>query len=370
MPSGTTHVTDLRASEPSGAQGREEWIGAGPITHLPSFRRPQGKQAARHPVERFERLLSDWFGRPVVLLASARTGLKLLLEAKGCDRHNDRLWLPQYMSRCVFNAVTHNAQPVTQAHGRSVTLLYHQFGFHQRTLPSGFVIEDLAHSFFAGPTTGARRWRGDCAIFSLPKFFGMQGLGGGVILESAELAAELRARVAGARKADPAVRGWMRAVVREASECQPGQACPASDWLEAAYELLFRFPAPDAGDLEGMPSALDELVAIGTARAERVSIFRAMLGWSLIDGFWPSTEEICPFALPYFSPHGDEALRRVNAALERAGVFAGVFHIDVRRDMHRPSYLPCVLLPCHHQISVNEFTAMCEVVARADIARA
>jgi hypothetical protein len=358
-------TTDSQLLAPHTAT-RADWIGRDFITHQPRFHPSPG--LASVSVEQIEELLSNWFERSVVMLASARTGLRLLLQESGYARHSHRVWMPQYMSRCVFSAVTHNAQPVAQPEAGSATLLYHQVGFPQRTSPTGFVIEDLAHSFFAGPATGARRWHSACAIFSLPKFFAVQGLAGGVALDDTALAQRLRERIAGQSGADPAVRSWMRTIVRASADCQPGQTCPQTKWLDAVYELLFHFCAPDASDLTGMPTSTAELTAIGVARRERAAIFRSILGRLLVDRFWPAKETLLPFALPYFSPGGKQGAHRVSATLERAGVFAGVYHFDIRRDMHNPYYLPCVLLPCHHQISVDEFTAMCEIVAEVDAA--
>ena len=86
-------------------------------------------------------MLAEWFGRPVVLLSSGRTGIQLLLRLSGMNRHRDDLRVPPFLSRCVLNAVTYHAFPVHGGDSATGTLLYHQYGFTQRHEPKGFVIE-------------------------------------------------------------------------------------------------------------------------------------------------------------------------------------------------------------------------------------
>jgi hypothetical protein len=324
------------------------------IGHSP----PPAGGAAPSDVARLESLLSDWFERNVVLLSSGRTGLRLLLAAKGLSRYRDAVRVPAYLSRCVINAVTHNAMPALSGEA-SATLLYHQYGFEQRHVPhSGVVIEDLAHAFFAAPDSGARRWRSDAAIFSLPKFFGTAGLGGGVIVERADLAAEIRERAAAATRPAEDVRGWMRSVVAGVRDCPPGEPCPQEDWLDAVYELLYAFAGPDAADLAGMPETRSGLAAVGAERAARVAELRLALpraGWEAM-GDTP-----VPYALPLFGDR--EALNRIDAALAAEGIHAGVYHLDVRRDMSGPDYRAAVLLPCHQGMSSDHVESVRAAVA-------
>jgi hypothetical protein len=305
-------------------------------------------------VARLEDVLSDWFGRHVVLLSSGRAGLQVLLATKGLGRYRDALRVPAYLSRCVINAVTHNALPVLEGKA-SGTLLYHQYGFEQTYVPaSGVVIEDLAHAFFARPDSGERRWVSDAAIFSLPKFFGTAGLGGGVIVEDAALAAEIRARVGAATRPEGDVRTWMRSVVAAARDCLPGVACPEADWLDAVYELLYAFLAPEPSDLAGMPVTRAGIAAVGAERAERVAALRSALpraGWEAMG------EPPVPYALPFFGER--EVLERTDAALEAEAIHAGVYHLDVRRDMSRPDFRPCVLLPCHQAVEPGAVVRLC-----------
>jgi hypothetical protein len=304
---------------------------------------------------RVEAVLSDWFGRNVVLLSSGRVGLQLLLAARGLGRYRDRVRVPQYLSRCVINAVTHHAMPVLEGDA-SATLLYHQYGFEQRDVPlEGFVIEDIAHAFFATPASGERRWRSDAAIFSLPKFFGSAGLAGGVIVQDEALAAEIRDRAAAATRGDDGVRTWMRSI---AAGVRGDPTGAEARWLDAVYELLYVFPLPDPADLVGVPQTLSGIAAVGAERAERVASLRAGLpraGWEAMG------EPRVPYALPYFDER--PRLESIEEALTAAGIHAGLYHVDVRRDMFDPDYRPCILLPCHQGMTSDDISRVVEAVA-------
>jgi hypothetical protein len=289
-------------------------------------------------------------------MSSGRAGLQALLALKGLGRYRDAMLVPRYLSRCVINAVTFNAMPVHDGDA-SGTLLYHQYGFEQQFAPgSPVVIEDVAHAFFATPETGERDWRSDAAIFSLPKFFGTAGLGGGAIVESESLAGELRARVAQATRPGDDTRAWMRSVVVGARA-----GGPEEEWLDAVYELLFRFLAPEPDDLSGMPLSRAAIAAIGAERADRAARLRAAMPR---EGWEPMGAPPVPYALPFFA--APEALARIDAALMAEGIHAGIYRLDVRRDMSRPEFRPCVLLPCHQGLGEEDVARIsCAVSSEA-----
>jgi hypothetical protein len=321
-----------------------------------------GEPSAANVVQDYEHLLAEWFERPVILLSSGRTGIAQLLAIHGFSRHHDTIWVPPYLSRCVLNALTYNAFPSYQPAGASAAILYDQIGFRQRYAPDVFLIEDLAHAFFSTPLTGSRSWRADSAIFSLPKFFPTAGLVGGVITDSPRIAEELR-NAAAASAAGGEVRRWMSSVFATVRAAQPGGSKGEGRWLDAVYELLYTYLNPEPPDLVGMPTTMSGLREVGTARAERVDLFVSTLGgtaWP--DGFVAEDETVTPFALPYFGRGEPEALQRADAALAAAGIEAGIYHVDVRRDMANSEYRPCLLLPCHQAVPVDQFLEMCNIV--------
>jgi hypothetical protein len=330
--------------------------------HCPGLGRPAGPSPG---VAECEKVLAEWFGRPVVLLSSGRAGLDLFLRSRGFKRHEHRVQVPRYLSRCVLNALTYSAFPVELPQPGDGLLLYHAFGFPQRGRPrSPLVIEDIAHAFFGDGNTGRREWVGEVAVFSLPKFFATGGLAGGLVCRDEETAGPIREWVRRAPPGSPEVRGWMRAVAVGAGHDLRGNE--EQVFLESAYELLFKFVRPDPLDLAGFPASVAEIREVGKARLERVNVFRKILGAGAVPpGFWDRMENLIPHALPYFGPGGMEQLRAADRALGEQGVEAGIYHVDVRRDTYDPEYRPCLLLPCHQDIALEPFINLCEVVRRA-----
>ena len=175
------------------------------------------------------------------------------------------------------------------------------------------------------------------------------------IVESEALADELRERVAKATRPGDDTRAWMRSVVADARA-----GGPEHEWLDAVYELLFRFLAPEPGDLAGMPLSRAGIAAAGAERAERVAQLRAALPR---EGWEPMGAPPVPYALPFFGP--PEALSRIDAALTGDGFHAGVYHLDVRRDMSAPDFRPCVLLPCHQGLGAEDVERIRSAVSSA-----
>ena len=338
------------------------------IAYQPKPRpRPHADDAVRDiAVPDVERLLESWFGRPVVLLSSGRTGLRVLLQAAGFDRYRNRMWVPPFLSRCVMNAVTLNAFPIDQPRGADGALLYHQFGFQQVEAPQGFVVEDLAHAFFGSPRTGSRQWLSEASIFSLPKFFPVAGLVGGVVTSNRALADEVRALAAATPTASPDVQQWMRHVYATVVHGEGVDRQAESVWIDSVYELLFHHAQPDPLALQGFPLQSAGLSQAGERRAALIDHFLDFFRGTQPSELWTGEPRPIAWALPYFARHGRVGLMRASAALGDLGVEAGIYHIDVRRSMARALYRECLLIPCHQHIAPADFEEICRTIARSD----
>lgn len=334
------------------------------ISHYPRLEKPEAVQPISPSA--VEKILTEWFGSPTVLLASGRTGLHLHLRAKGFDRYRHKLAIPPYLSRCVINALTPSVFPVELPNEGDGMLLYHQYGFLQRCCPKNKgVIEDIAHAFFASPSSGARDWAGEVAVFSLPKFFAIAGMAGGLVIRNAEIAGKIREMIDRAPPEPSGIREWMRQVIASAYRHNP--ADPRLLLVAAAYELLLSFYLPDARDLAGFPGSIAEICRMGEQRHKRVVFYRSFFGEEAVPpDFWNNDEELLPFALPYFGSGDERRLQRANRALEEQGVVAGVYHVDVNRNMYEPDYKPCLLLPCHQDIAMEDFEGICRTVRDYD----
>jgi hypothetical protein len=308
-----------------------------------------------------EALLADWFGCPVVLLGSGRAGLHLYLRAKGCNRYRDRVRVPPYMSLCVLDTLARGAAPSEDGDGHAVSLLYHQYGLSQSARPPAPVIEDICHQFFAEPGTGKRPWAGEAAVFSLPKFFSLAGMGGGIVTGDEDLAARIRALRDAAEAELPGARDWMRQVI--GATYRDPAASPVAPLLEAAYALLTRYPRPDGADLAGFPATANTIAAVG---AKRRRVVKRLIG-ALGPGAAPpdilgGLIHRLPFAFPYFGCGERERLEALDKDLAAAGIDAGVYNLDLARDMNGPRYRPCILLPCHQDVSDGQIETMARIL--------
>jgi hypothetical protein len=310
-----------------------------------------------------ETLLSEWFGRPVILMAAGRCAIHLYLQAKGFHRYEHKVQVPQYMSQCVINTVTADAFPVEAPAKCDATLFYHQYGFSQRCEPhSDIVIEDIAHSFFCSHDTGQRQWVGDAAVFSIPKFFGIGGFAGGLVIKDEKMAEKIREAIQSTPFVDAGVREWMREAVNSAYFDDIHN--PKRLFVSCAYELLNQVLRPDPYDLAGFPDCYGDITSIGMQRLERVNVYRSMMkGRSYPEEFWSDAEGILPFALPHFGTGGADSLNRVKDVLREHGVMTDIYHVDVNRNMFSSDFRRCVLIPCHQNIPMEIFESICRAVS-------
>jgi dTDP-4-amino-4,6-dideoxygalactose transaminase len=205
------------------------------------------------------------------------------------------------------------------------------------------VLEDICHAFFASHETGARDFAGEAAIFSLPKFFGLRMMAGGVLTRDPSLARDLRARRDAAPE-PPSVtarrqaRTWLR------------QGKTGGLDLEALYLERLVNPRLAVSELAGAPVTLADIRAVGAAR--RVTVDRLLAATANLPAEWSAMlGATLPFVFPVFGEPG--RLARLDADLAAMGVQAGVYQIDVARNCYAPAYRPAVLLPCHHQIGAR-----------------
>jgi len=308
-------------------------------------------------VPEVERALSDWFGAEVILTSSGRAAILLYLTALGLGRYLNRIAVPRLISSCVLDAVIRRGFPV-DAEGTphaDATVLYHQYGIPQAEGASGIVIEDICHSFFSTASSGSRAWRGEVGIFSLPKFFLLNGMGGGLVMVRGSLARQLRQMRDDASQQGSIEGDSQLHVLRSRDVVQDGSA------IEQFY--LSRLLNPRILDHQtgGMPATLSEIRTVGERRQNNLGQLLDALGQDALPAGWPGLlRAALPFALPVF---GDMSrLRRLDAMLGEIGVKAGLYKIDVARTMARPRYQTAVLVPCHHEMPPAKLNDMAGIL--------
>lgn len=318
---------------------------------------PDLSDAAGPPsVAAAEALLSDWFQAPVVLTSSGRGAMLLFFEHLGLNRYRDRIATPTRVSACVLDAIIRRGFPVdaAQVHNAEAVVFYHQYGLSQRGGPRGArVLEDLCHGFFATPETGSRRWCGQGAVFSLPKFFGTRTMIGGLVVPDEATARALRER------RDRQAPGSAAVQARHADDFRTGQGAA----LEVVYLERLLNPAVAASELAGMPSSLDDIREAGARRASVLGHFLSRLPAAFAVPTRRLVQQDMPYALPVLQPAGFDA-QAARGIFEARGFPGDSYGIDVARDLHAPEMQPAWLLPCHQDLPFEAIDALCADLAR------
>jgi putative PLP-dependent aminotransferase (TIGR04422 family) len=295
-------------------------------------------------VAQVETTLEEWFGRPVVLTSSGRGALILAFSHLGLNRYRDRIAMTPMISTCVMDAVVRHAFPVDAASASEVaaTLVYHQYGFIQTIKPTGPVVEDICHSFYATPTEGRRDWFGALAAFSLPKFFSTSSPVGGLVVQDRKRAESLRAL----RDAQP-----QRSIEQQDEESRIYCDSSAHSHFDFVRLYLSRLVNAQIADRElgGLPKQLSEIVDQGLRRKEIIAAYSDAVGRHACPPGW---HEMMLERLPYFFPVSGEETRLLDARsrLQEIGVEADLYSIDAARNMTAPNYIRMLLLPCHDKI--------------------
>lgn len=329
--------------------------------------------ASRRDIERVRSLLRGYFGKPVVVLNAARTGLYLTLAAKGFKR-TDEVLVPPYMPKCMLDTIAECAVPTLHVSpATKAILLVHQYGYPQHlddVLPLAkkhnlLVIEDSAASFgstYKGQLVGGF---GDTALFTFPKAF-QTVLGGCLVTRDTEVLDFARAYL---KKQDtffwrsigtlaliphvfdvPTTAPWLR---RIANHC-----------ILVAYSHFKYFPNANKRVCHLFPRTREEFQRQIDVRKRNLAIFKSYFaGTAAYPDAMETDADVVPFFIPYFADY--EQLAHLIRALNQIGVESELYHFDVNRNMFNPRYAPSLIVPCHQELSEGEMRRICETLVRA-----
>lgn len=308
-------------------------------------------------VEACEDLLGKHFGGECVVTGSGRSAIDILMRYNKLSRYSSRVSVTPMISRCVLDVTVNHAYPVDPSKNEKhdLVLRYHQMGLPQKdTIFTTPVIEDICHSFFLDLSECSlkvgKRW----AVFSLPKFFPIAGMAGGIVVEDKAEASELRKL----RDLSALITDSEQRLQSEEFQLAYGGDPHYSDRLEMVYLKRRLNSKCHPMDIAGFPLDLHELNAVRLRRNQVMTRLLEPLyeknfpySWYGKLGAW------LPFALPIFLCN-EERMNKVALELNSQGIQSGVYSIDIARNQTAPNFKRAVVVPCHHQLSDRT----CEII--------
>lgn len=297
--------------------------------------------------------LRQWSGTENFFLTrSGRTGIFLTLMAAGLKRE-DEILVPYYMSKCVLNTIIEaGGMPSYRATDRTrAVILFHQWGYPQdfAKLEPAFrnmlVIEDCANSLWGRTGRRAVGTLGDVAIFSLAKIFKMTYAGAIRVNNKDWLGA-----VKGMIERPASWRSVMESFLGELAYLD-GAAYPPEKVRDQGHHMRIKrwhdsfLVYPSCDTVRGcLPLSADDVAGVFRKQNSR---FRFLLGQSrqpscLLPG--DEVERLAPICFPVLSDD-DRFLQRVDEWLRSQGIFTGIYHFDINRNMLGPCYKKCVPVP-------------------------
>lgn len=292
---------------------------------------------------------------------------RYLTEKKIISNKLDEVLVPDWLGYWVYNQMHPFIFPTKNFSSRTkILFVYHQYGFPQdmdKILEFAkdkklVVIEDCAHalaSYYKGKSLGSF---GDFAIYSFSKWFFCFALGG-VCSKFADFY------------------GYAEKALVES----PLGLTSLKDAAKFLYErstFSTIFPMPRFSNLfvkmtyavygEALRSSrLGRYLLYAkieneiTARRKRYLEFLEQAGHlGICDHL--EKEDVTPYVIPILIPESKN--KNLVQALRERGIWSGVYHFDINRNLLSPKFVPCVLIPCHSGISNDNFEVIIKTVKK------
>jgi len=293
----------------------------------------------------------------IFLMSSGRAGISLSLCAANINRH-DKVFVPQFMSKCVLSAVDHGFSSLEFTEKTKAVLLYHLWGYPQnfpaiRKIISGkdiLIIEDCAHGVW-GKSYGIRVGEfGDTALFSLPKIFEIT-YAGALRVNNKTYLDDIRKRLdykISLKEYWESLRGewtymnfYRKHIVKRNL---PDSQIDLQKW----YATLLTYPACK-GISGRLPQSYAELKAVFRKQNSNfLFLLKNLKNKSfLLDG--DSLNDMAPLCYPFLS-EDESILFKVDNWLKEAGIYTGIYHFDINRNMFNPNFKKCVPIPIYASI--------------------
>lgn len=328
--------------------------------------------ASWRDIERVESILRDYFGKPVVVLNAARTGVYLTLAAKGFKR-TDEVLVPPYMPKCMLDTIAECAVPTLHVSpATKAILLVHQYGYPQKMdkvialarKHNLLIIEDSASSFgstYRGQKVGSF---GDIALFTFPKAF-QTILGGCLVTEDKEIIGFTHDYLQRQNTFVWRCVGTLALLphVFDVPTTVPWLRRIANHLVLVAYSQFRYFPNPNKRVCHLFPKTLEEFQCQIDARKKNLAIFKSYFaGTSAYPNSIEEDADVVPFFIPYFADY--ERLARLVRVFAEHGIESETYHFDINRNMFDSQYIPSLIVPCHQGLSEAQMHAICAMLKK------
>ncbi len=337
--------------------------GARPFSLEPQVRLSDVPVTGSASWESIDAVASQWLGQPCLVLPSVRIGMGWALEARGFRRHRDHVLVPRFVGRCILNSVGRHALPVEEPTAKTrLAVVVDQYGLRQDlkslvpefTRRSWVFLEDSPYG--VGDDEPA-------AEGSLGRFIGLGKVlpvvqGGLLVSRDPQLLEHVRHR----RQQTPwpwATGVWMTMLAFRIR----ARAASYSPLADAAYELYDAIGGGSRLIRRNIRRVFREIDHHVAEYASRFSAVTAALGGAVA---LPDLRRLA-YVVPYLA--GDR-LDRASAVFWKHGFDAGVFHVDVARNMLAPRYEKSLLLPLNPRIARHHFDALLAGLHELGTARA
>ncbi len=238
-------------------------------------------------------------------------------------------------------------------------MVYHQWGFPQdldyiKDFCSDkklFLIEDCAHSinsFYKGQRLGTF---GDMSLFSLAKFFPCV-VGGAIYVKDKQAKNELLKMIEIGHESHLAEQAFNHRVRYDVSSTHENKII--LETFYAIYDKLLKIPE------QSLAVVHDEIKNNALEiRKQHFKLYRDALVHLDYAGDLFS-ENVIPWVVPIFIK--ENVHQKIIDKLRQRGVESGTYLFDINRNMLKPHFKKCLILPCHQGMQEEDITDIISII--------
>jgi dTDP-4-amino-4,6-dideoxygalactose transaminase len=306
-------------------------------------------------------------GAQVTLTNTGRVALRIILDyfiSQGrIEDKNTKILVPRWICNSVYHTIHKVCFPVlTPTPDTRGVLVYHQYGFPQnmhRIMEEAksnnwFMIENCANayeSYYKGKRLGTF---GEGSIFSFSKFF--PSIQGGAMVSTNKKLADF------AENALKSGNDNMVSILAHSSRyfSEKNENSCWSKVQEIAYARIESAKKISNLSLNLITKNLNE-DAIKKRKDNFKYLKEYFKGKEIFNGL--EEEDVVPYVVPLFAPLN--MLDRAKNKMLSMGIYTGIYHFDINRNILDPCFIKCMWVPVHQGLSEREMETVCRIVREA-----